>query len=165
MAKLNIFKNKIFVSCLIIFIFFLIDRITKELVIRYVENNFDYEIFTSNYLNIILTWNDGIAFGLLSQNDSLIYNLISLLIFTIILVLVWMLKSNYGISFFALLLIIGGAVGNFYDRIINKSVPDFIDFHVGEFHWFVFNFADVFISIGVIIMIFIEIFFNKKPNE
>ena len=85
MANLNIFKNKIFVSCLIIFIFFLIDRITKELVIRYVENNFDYEIFTSNYLNIILTWNDGIAFGLLSQNDSLIYNLISLLIFSIIL--------------------------------------------------------------------------------
>ena len=162
MANLNIFKNKIFVSCLIIFIFFLIDRITKELVIRYVENNFDYEIFTSNYLSIILTWNDGIAFGLLSQNDSLIYNLISLLIFSIILVLVWMLKSNYGISFLALLLIIGGAVGNFYDRIVNKSVPDFIDFHVNNFHWFIFNVADIFITIGIIFLISFEIFGKKN---
>ena len=53
-------------------------------------------------------------------------------------------------------MILGGALGNIYDRIFYRAVPDFIDFHISNFHWFIFNFADIFITIGVIFMIIFE---------
>jgi len=61
-------------------------------------------------------------------------------------------------------LILGGALGNIFDRLMYKAVPDFIDFHVGDFHWFIFNVADIFITIGVIFVIFLEIIDNNKEK-
>ena len=71
-------------------------------------------------------------------------------------------KSN-GLKKYSLLMILGGALGNVFDRIIYKAVPDFIDFHVGNFHWFIFNVSDIFISVGVILMVILEII--DKPKK
>ena len=76
-----------------------------------------------------------------------------------------MILKNSGFKKYSFLMIFGGALGNLYDRIFFKAVPDFIDFHIGNFHWFIFNFADIFISIGVICLIYDEIFLEKKENE
>tara|TARA_B100000963_G_C22312052_1_gene530495 strand:- start:420 stop:656 length:237 start_codon:yes stop_codon:yes gene_type:complete len=76
-----------------------------------------------------------------------------------------MILKNEGYKKYSLILILGGALGNLYDRILFSAVPDFIDFHIGDFHWFVFNVADIFISIGVIIMILSEFMVTKTSNE
>jgi len=124
------------------------------------------DIFNSAYLNIVLIWNKGIAFGLLSFNESYFYNIISLIILIIIILLIKMSVKSQGLKRYLLLMIVGGALGNFYDRIYYKAVPDFIDFHVGEIHWFIFNIADIFITIGVIFMIFFELIGdNNKYDE
>jgi signal peptidase II len=112
-----------------------------------------------------LIWNEGIAFGLLSFNQSNLYNLLSLLIATIIIFIFFMIIRNGNIKRYPLLMIFSGAIGNLYDRIVYKAVPDFIDFHVGEFHWFIFNVADIFISLGVFFMILLELIDNNKKNE
>ena len=104
-----------------------------------------------------MIWNEGIAFGLFSFDDTKLYNVLTLLILIIILVIVFMINKSVGLKKLALLMILGGALGNFFDRIIYKAVPDFIDFHIGNFHWFIFNVSDIFITIGVVLMIIIEI--------
>ena len=71
------------------------------------------------------------------------------------------IKSE-GFKRYSLLMILGGALGNFFDRITYKAVPDFLDFHIGNFHWFIFNIADVFITTGVIFMILNEFIGNNK---
>ena len=159
------FKKNITINLITVISIFLIDRISKIYVIK-LDNNFNgAEIFSSNFLNIYLIWNEGIAFGLLSMADSELYNFISILISVIILVIIFMIFRAEGIKKFALLMILGGAIGNLYDRIIFGAVPDFIDFHIGNFHWFIFNFADVFITVGVFFMILIELIDNNKNNE
>tara|TARA_B100001057_G_scaffold458938_1_gene508666 strand:+ start:136 stop:534 length:399 start_codon:yes stop_codon:yes gene_type:complete len=122
-------------------------------------------IFINNYLNLNLVFNTGIGFGFLSLNAGIYYNILSILIFFIILVLIYlMFKSKTSEKIF-FSLIIGGAIGNLYDRIIYKAVPDFIDFHIKEFHWFTFNIADIFISLGIIFMIINELIYNRQKNE
>ena len=159
------FKKNIIINLIIVISIFLIDRISKIYVIK-LDNNFNgAEIFSSNFLNIYLIWNEGIAFGLLSMADSELYNFISILISLIILVIIFMIFRAEGIKKFALLMILGGAIGNLYDRIIFGAVPDFIDFHIGNFHWFIFNFADVFITVGVFFMILIEFADNNKDKS
>ena len=159
------FKKKIIINLITVISIFLIDRISKIYVIK-LDNNFNgAEIFSSNFLNIYLIWNEGIAFGLLSMADSELYNFISILISVIILVIIFMIFRAEGIKKFALLMILGGAIGNLYDRIIFGAVPDFIDFHIGNFHWFIFNFADVFITVGVFFMILIEFAGNNKDKS
>ena len=159
------FKKNITINLITVISIFLIDRISKIYVIK-LDNNFNgAEIFSSNFLNIYLIWNEGIAFGLLSMADSELYNFISILISVIILVIIFMIFRAEGIKKFALLMILGGAIGNLYDRIIFGAVPDFIDFHVGNFHWFIFNFADVFITVGVFFMILIEFAGNNKDKS
>ena len=159
------FKKKILINFITVLSIFLIDRISKIYVIK-LDNNFNgAEIFSSNFLNIYLIWNEGIAFGLLSMADSELYNFISILISVIILVIIFMIFRAEGIKKFALLMILGGAIGNLYDRIIFGAVPDFIDFHIGNFHWFIFNFADVFITLGVFFMILIEFAGNNKDKS
>ena len=77
-----------------------------------------------------------------------------------------MITQSQGLQKYSLLMILGGALGNVFDRILYKSVPDFIDFHINEFHWFIFNVADIFITTGVICMILTELIAsNKKKNE
>tara|TARA_Y100000768_G_scaffold265054_1_gene202371 strand:+ start:168 stop:575 length:408 start_codon:yes stop_codon:yes gene_type:complete len=127
--------------------------------------NYSSELYQSKYLNITLVWNEGIAFGLLSFNQNNLYNLLSFLIAIIIFVIFFMIIRNNNNKKYPLLMIFAGALGNLYDRITYKAVPDFIDFHVGEFHWFIFNVSDIFISLGVFFMILIELIDNNKKNE
>ena len=132
------------------------------MVIHLDKNSLGSDIFSSAYLNIILIWNKGIAFGLFSFDKSHLYNILSLIIAIIIVILVAMSLKSQGFKRYSLLMIVGGALGNLHDRIFSKAVPDFIDFHVGNFHWFIFNVSDIFITIGIILMIIIEII--NKPD-
>ena len=157
--KLN--KNFYLNFSIVLFIF-LIDRISKLFVIHQDKLNFNSEIYSSKFLNIHLIWNEGIAFGLFSFNEDYLYNGLTFLIFLVIIFIIFMIRKSDPLRKYALLLVLGGALGNFFDRIIYKAVPDFIDFHVGNFHWFIFNVSDIFITIGIILMILIEII--NKPE-
>jgi signal peptidase II len=158
-------SKNFYISFSIVALIYFLDRFTKVYVIQLDRNNLGSDIFNSAYLNIILIWNKGIAFGLLSFSESYLYNIISLIIAIIIIVLVIMSLKSQGFKRYSLLMIVGGALGNLYDRIFFNAVPDFIDFHVGNFHWFVFNIADIFISLGVIFMILLEFTDINKINE
>ena len=160
----KLFKKDFIINSLIVLTIFFLDRISKFYVIFLNEKNLSPDIFTSKFLNINLIWNEGIAFGLLSFNESYLYNLLTFLISIIIIVIFFMIMKNDGIKKYSLLMILGGALGNLYDRIFFKAVPDFIDFHIGNFHWFIFNVSDIFISLGVLFLIFLELVDNKK-NE
>ena len=157
--------KKFYISSTIVFFIFFLDRISKSYVINLDKLNYSSELYKSKFLNINLIWNEGIAFGLLSFDQGNLYNLISLLIAIIIVIVFFMIIKNNNIKRYPLLMIFGGAVGNLYDRITFKAVPDFIDFHIGEFHWFIFNVADIFISVGVIFMIFFELIGNSNTDH
>jgi signal peptidase II len=162
----KILRNSLVINSIVVFSIFLIDRISKIYVISLDKKFLGSEIFSSKFLNIYLVWNEGIAFGLFSSNDSNFYNIITFLIILIIIILFYMITQSQGLQKYSLFMILGGAIGNAFDRILYKSVPDFIDFHVNEFHWFIFNVADIFITIGVICMILTELIAsNKKKNE
>ena len=161
----NLGKN-FFASSSLVILIFLIDRFSKIYVIYLDKKYLGSEIFSSKYLNINLIWNEGIAFGLFSSNNQNNYNILTILILLVISAILFMIIKSKSHERYGFLMILGGALGNVFDRIIYKGVPDFIDFHVGDFHWFVFNVADIFISIGVIYMILLEIVGNnKKKNE
>ena len=159
MFKLNL-KN-ILLNFFIVFIIFLIDRFSKIYILKMAKLNDTVNIYINSYLNIYLIWNEGIAFGLLAFKHNIIYNLISLLIICIIFVITIMFIKARGLKKYSLILVLGGAIGNLFDRVYYKAVPDFIDLHIGNFHWFVFNVADIFITVGIICLIYDEIFYNK----
>ena len=159
---LKFFSKKFYIYLVFVFLIFISDRLSKIYIINESLKNLDNFILKSTYLNIRLIWNEGIAFGLLSFDDKALYHSLSLLILVIILVIIYMIIKSEGLKKFSLMLILGGALGNFYDRIAYGAVPDFIDFHVNGFHWFIFNIADIFISIGVFALILIEIFDRQK---
>ena len=159
-------SKNFYISFSIVALIYFLDRLSKIYIIQLDKNNLGSDIFNSAYLNIVLIWNKGIAFGLLSFNESYLYNMISLIIAIIIIVLIIMSLKSQGFKRYSLLMIIGGALGNLHDRFFFNAVPDFIDFHVGNFHWFIFNAADIFITVGVISMIILEtINSNKQKNE
>ena len=159
------FSKKNFINFLIIFFIFFLDRISKFIVIYLADKDNNSELFLSKFLNIQLIWNDGIAFGLLSLNKDKSYDILTLFIFFIIVIIFFMMTKSEGLKRYSFLMILGGAIGNVFDRIFSKSVPDFIDFHIGNFHWFIFNTADIFISIGVFFVILSELFVNKNDND
>ena len=165
--KLKLFNKINFANFLIIAFIFSIDRATKLYVILLYEKNLNAEIFLSKYLNLFLTWNQGIAFGMLSFSEGNLYKYITILILIIILIIYFLLIKSDGFKRYSLLMILGGALGNFFDRVYYNAVPDFIDFHIENFHWFTFNVADIFISLGVFFMIFLEFTDNSinKKNE
>jgi len=154
-----------YINSAIVFLIFILDRFSKIYVLHLDKINYSSELYQSKYLNITLVWNEGIAFGLLSFNQNSLYNLLSLFIAIIVLIIFFMIIKNNNIKKYPLLMIFAGAIGNLYDRVSFKAVPDFIDFHIGEFHWFIFNVADIFISLGVFFMILIELIDNNKSNE
>src|SRR6056300_389635 len=158
-------SKNFYISFSIVSLIYFLDRLSKIYVIQLDKNNLGSDIFNSTYLNIVLIWNKGIAFGLLSFNESYLYNIISLIISIIIVVLVVMSLKNKGFKRYSLLMILGGALGNLHDRIFSNAVPDFIDFHVGNFHWFIFNVADIFICLGIFCMILVELIDNNRNNE
>ena len=154
-----------YINLIITVSIFILDRLTKIYVIYLDKINTGSEIFSSKFLNIYLIWNQGIAFGLLSFEKDNLYNILTALIIIIILVLFVLITRSTGLKKYSLTMITGGALGNVFDRIYSKAVPDFIDFHVGNFHWFIFNIADIFITIGVILMIFLELIDNNKNKS
>ena len=149
-------KKNLFISSFFILLIFLLDRVSKSYVIYLNDKLLGSEIFSSKFLNIYLIWNEGIAFGLLSFQKENLYDILSLIILFVILAIFFISIKSRGIKKYCYLMILGGALGNFFDRIFYKAVPDFIDFHVGNFHWFIFNIADIFISLGIIFLIFLE---------
>ena len=163
--NLKIINNNFYINLIVILSIFILDRLTKFYVIYLNQINSGSEIFSSKFLNIYLIWNEGIAFGLFSFNEDNLYNFLTLFILVIIFVILYMISKSSGFKKYSLLMIFGGALGNVFDRIIYKAVPDFIDFHVGNFHWFIFNVADIFITTGVIFMIYFEILANNDSNE
>ena len=162
LKKIN---SNFYLNLIIIFVIFILDRLSKLYVIYLDKINNSSEIFSSKFLNIYLIWNEGIAFGLLSFEKDNLYNILTSLIIIIILFLLFLITRSTGLKKYSLTMIIGGALGNVFDRIYYKAVPDFIDFHVGNFHWFIFNIADIFITIGVILMILLELIDNNKNKS
>lgn len=157
--KNNIFKKENFYFLIIIILTFSIDRYSK---IKIINNFSDTRFFLNDFLNFDLLWNTGIGFGLLSLESSIYYNFLSILIGLVIVLLIFVgIKSNKFEKFF-FSMIIGGALGNFYDRIYFNAVPDFIDLHYKNFHWFTFNLADIFITIGIIFYIFNGVLINRS---
>ena len=142
-------KNNLYFLCVILIIFFL-DRYTKLLILNNFNENSHY---LNDFLNLDLIWNIGIGFGLLSTKSSLFYNLVTILIGIVILLLCYFFIISNKIDKLIFSLIIGGALGNFFDRILYKAVPDFVDLHYNNFHWFTFNVADIFITIGILVFI------------
>jgi signal peptidase II len=163
MLKIN--YKKILLNSLIISAIFLIDRISKIYILKIAELENTVDIYLTPYLNLYLIWNKGIAFGLFSFEKFSIYQSISLVIFIISIALTVMIVKSDGFKKYSLILILGGALGNLFDRIYYSAVPDFIDLHINGFHWFIFNVADIFITIGVICLILDELFFYKKTDE
>ncbi len=163
-----IFKNlskNFYSSLIIVTLIFGLDRISKIYVIHLSNNALVSKIFSSKFLNIHLVWNEGIAFGLFSFDQNSMYNTLTAIILLVILIIFFMITESTGFKRISLLMILGGALGNAFDRVFTKAVPDFIDFHIGEFHWFIFNVSDIFITLGVIFMIIIEITESKKNEK
>ncbi len=160
----NLNKNFL-INLLLIFSIFLFDRVSKIYIIYLDKQLLGYEIFSSKFLDIQLVWNEGIAFGLFSFDEKKLYNFLTLFIIFIILIIFFMFIKSISLKKYSLLMILGGALGNIFDRIFYKAVPDFIDFHVGNFHWFIFNFADVFITLGVFFMILSEFIDNNNVKD
>ena len=154
-------KNKFF-GIFFITSIFLIDRITKLSVIHLADELGETYISLTPFLNVNLIWNEGIAFGLFSFDQKVYYNFLTLVIIIITLIILWMITKTEKLERHAFMMIFGGSIGNIYDRLFYSAVPDFIDFHIRNFHWFIFNVADIFITVGVIILICHEVFLKNK---
>ena len=154
-------KKKTIFCILIIIVIFLLDRFTKLYVLNLAEINNTVDIFLTSFLNIYLVWNKGVAFGLLDFDHRKIYDLITGIISIISLIVLIMIVKTKDIRVYFYSFIFAGATGNLFDRYYYSAVPDFIDLHINNFHWFIFNVADIFISFGVICLILVELIFDK----
>ena len=162
---LQISSKKSIFKLIIVLSIFLADRLSKIYILKIAELENVVNIYITPYLNFYLIWNKGIAFGLFSFNDRFIYNIITLVIIFVSIIIFVMITKTNGFKNYSLLCVFGGSIGNLFDRIYYTAVPDFIDFHINDFHWFVFNVADIFITLGIICLIFDEIFINNNKNE
>tara|TARA_B100000902_G_scaffold389001_1_gene435479 strand:- start:1847 stop:2353 length:507 start_codon:yes stop_codon:yes gene_type:complete len=158
-------KNILFINLIFILIIFFLDRASKIYVVEQFRENFNNTLYKSKFLNIHLIWNEGIAFGLMSFDDKSFYNSLTIIIILVSLFILYLSYVNKGLQRYALLSIFAGSLGNIYDRLFYNAVPDFIDFHIKDFHWFIFNIADIFITLGVVIMIMTEFFANNKEEN
>lgn len=160
-------KKNFLINFFVILFIFLLDRATKIYVIYLDTKNLGDQLFSSKFLNIDLIWNQGVAFGLFAFTKSDLYHYLTGFIGLVIIFILYMIFKSVDFKKYFLLLIAGGALGNFYDRIYFSAVPDFIDFHIDSFHWFTFNIADLFITLGVIFMILYDFtdINKKKINE
>ncbi len=166
--KIKSLKNIITFYNISIFILvlsiFLVDRFTKNKIIELQLKNSN-NIFVNNYINFDLTWNTGIGFGLFNLDAGIGYHLISFLIFSVIGIIMFFITKTKNVEKISYAIILGGAIGNFYDRIIYYAVPDFIDLHINNYHWFTFNIADIFVSLGIILLIFNELIYKKNETN
>ena len=162
-VRYKIFPKEAVIPIILITAIFVFDRLSKIWIINHQEQN--TTIFINNFLNFELIWNTGIGFGLFSTDPNLFYNLTSLFIFLVVLFLCYLIFRSNFFDKICFSIVLGGAIGNLYDRLVYFAVPDFIDFHIGDFHWFIFNPADIFISLGVICLILDEFFFKNRRND
>ena len=163
LIKIKVYK--FLLNSTFVFFLFCIDRYTKIYIIELAEKTNVSEIYITSFLNSYLVWNTGIAFGLFSFSNELTYNLFTVLIVLVNIIIIYLVIITKDFRKYFLLLILGGSFGNLFDRIYYSSVPDFIDFHIGNFHWFIFNIADIFITVGVICLILAEVLYKKEINE
>ncbi len=157
--------KKILIYFLLIIVIFFLDRISKYHILNIAERDGLVDIFINNYLNIILVWNSGIGFGLLSFENDFIYNLITSLIVIINIIICYFVVTSKDLRGYFFAMILGGSLGNLFDRLYYSAVPDFIDLNYNNIHWFVFNIADIFITIGIFCLIFVELFYDKKKLQ
>ena len=158
-------KKKYIIYLLLTFIIFFLDRFSINYILGIAETEGSVNIFINSYLNLYLVWNTGIGFGLLSFDQSLFYNSITLLIVFINLLIIYMIIKTDDIRSYFLVFVLGGSLGNLFDRLYYSAVPDFIDINYEDFHWFIFNVADIFITFGIICLIFAELMNYKSENE
>tara|TARA_B100000029_G_scaffold218486_1_gene216312 strand:+ start:465 stop:935 length:471 start_codon:yes stop_codon:yes gene_type:complete len=150
---------------LIILLIFIFDRATKIYLINLQETGTDIDFYINQILNFYLVWNTGIGFGLISLESNIYYHIITSIIIIVNLGLIYFLIKSNGNYAYLIAMILGGSLGNLFDRIYYYAVPDFIDLHIGTYHWFIFNIADIFITIGIIGLIFIELFRKEKISK
>ena len=160
----NNFKKYIIYLILFIIIFST-DRLTKIYILNLAEINNTLDIYITSFLNFYLIWNKGIAFGLLSFDQNIAYDFITFFIALVTLIIFIIAIKSSDFKGYLFMVIFSGSIGNLFDRFYFSAVPDFIDFHINDFHWFIFNVADIFISLGVICLIFVEIFIKKEAND
>ena len=159
------FSITLFIRLLWISAIFFFDRITKIYLINLQSSGVEVDFYVNKFLNFYLVWNTGIGFGLASMEANIYYHILTLIIAIIIILLIFFLFKSNGIYAYFIISIIGGSLGNLFDRVYYFAVPDFIDLHLGNFHWFIFNVADIFISAGIIGIMFIEIFKKEKISK
>ena len=157
--------KKLVISISILILFFLLDRISKNLILNILEETGKVDIYINSFISFYLVWNKGIGFGLLSSEQDYFYDIVTALIVLINFVIIYLLLKEKGIKYYFLLFILGGSIGNLFDRIYFRAVPDFIDLNYKGYHWFVFNVADIFITVGIILLILDEFISYKKVNE
>ena len=156
--------KKLSIYFLIVLVIFSFDRISKVLILNILEDKDKVDIYINSFLNFYLVWNKGIGFGLFSFDESTAYNLITFIIFVINGIIIYLVFIEKGIKVYFLLTILGGSLGNLFDRLYYNAVPDFIDLNYQGYHWFIFNVADIFITVGIICLIFAELL-NYKSND
>ena len=157
--------NKLLVGSIFLVICFALDRLSKIYVLNILNNEGQVDFYINQFLNIYLVWNTGIGFGLFSSEDQLFYNIFTTIIVIINLVILYFALIESKIKSFFLMIILGGSLGNLFDRVYYRAVPDFIDLNYSGYHWFIFNVADIFITIGIICLILSEFIFYKKKDE
>ncbi len=156
--------KKVIISILLLIFVFVLDRITKITILNIAEETGKVDIYVNQFLNFYLVWNKGIGFGLLSSDQEYIYSAVTYIIVIINLIIIYLIFSEKGYRRYLLLVILGGSSGNLFDRFYFNAVPDFIDLNYNGFHWFIFNVADIFITIGIICLIIAELVIYKKAE-
>ena len=157
--------NKLLIGFIFLVICFALDRFSKIYILNILNDKGQVDFYINQYLNIYLVWNTGIGFGIFSSENSLFYNFFTGVIILINFVLLYFAIIEIKIKSFFLMVILGGSLGNLFDRIYYSAVPDFIDLNYDGYHWFIFNVADIFITFGIICLILSEFMFYKKKNE
>ena len=157
--------NKRLIGFIFLVICFALDRFSKIYILHILNNEGQVDFYINQFLNIYLVWNTGIGFGLFSSEDDFFYNIFTAIIVIINLILLYFSFVETKIKSFFLMIILGGSLGNLFDRVYYRAVPDFIDLNYAGYQWFIFNVADIFITIGIICLILSELIFYKKNNE
>ena len=158
-------NKKIFIYVAIVILVFVLDRLSKIIILDILNNTGKVDIYVNSFLSLFLVWNKGIGFGLFSFEESSIYNFISLIILIINIIIIYLIFKEDTPKTYFFAIILGGSCGNLFDRLYYAAVPDFIDLNYNGYHWFIFNVADIFITIGIICLILAEFLNYKKHND
>ena len=162
---INVKSKKIFIYIALVLLVFALDRISKAIILNILDDTGKVDVYVNSFFSLFLVWNKGIGFGLFSFDESSIYNSISLVILIINLIIIYLIYKENTPNTYFLAIILGGSLGNLFDRYYYSAVPDFIDLNYNGYHWFIFNVADIFITLGIICLILVEFLNYKKSND